>query len=145
MKISKTIMAVAISFLTLTAHAQGNAHTDDKTVIKIDILKTDLAIVISSSDPETVWNAFRLANYSASQKSDTKVFLLGKGVEAQDIKDETFDVKKMMENFVASGGQIMACGTCLKLRNTEGSALCPVSTLADLYMLIQQSDKVLNF
>jgi uncharacterized protein involved in oxidation of intracellular sulfur len=111
----------------------------------MDTIRTNLAIVISTNDTETAWNAFRLANFSAKQKSNTKVFLLGKGVEVQNSSNEKFDVKKMMEDFVASGGEIMACGTCLKLRNSEGSALCPVSTLADLYALIQQSEKVISF
>ena len=39
------------------------------------------------------------------------------------------------------GGQILVCGTCLKLRHTDGTELCPLSTMANLYKLINESDK----
>jgi len=38
-------------------------------------------IIISSNDPETVWNAFRFANLSIKKGDEVKIFLLGKGVE----------------------------------------------------------------
>ena len=102
-------------------------------------------IVISSNDSETVWNGFRLANFSLTKKDSIKVFLLAKGVEAPIIGTDKFDVKKQMENFISGGGQIFACGTCLKLRNAASSELCPVSTMSDLYEIIKQSDKVISF
>ncbi len=133
-------------FLTtiISLHAQNPSTCGDGKP-NLSMQKSDLAIVIYSNDPETVWNAFRLANFSLSQKDTVKIFLLGKGVEAQNLTSEKFDVKKSMEDFVASGGQILACGTCLKIRNKEGTALCPVSTLADLYAMVKQSGKVLTF
>ena len=104
-----------------------------------------LAIVISTNDSETSWNAFRLANFSLTEKDAVKVFLLGKGVEAENIGTETFDVKKQMESFVSAGGQILACGTCLKIRNSRGTELCPLSTMNDLYEMVKEADKVLTF
>jgi hypothetical protein len=50
-------------------------------------------------------------------------------------------VKTQVETFVAGGGQILACGTCLKIRNEQGTQLCPISTLADLYTIVKQSEK----
>jgi len=50
-----------------------------------------------------------------------------------------------MQSFVDKGGDILACGTCLQVRQSEGSDLCPISTMADLYQLISESDKVLTF
>jgi uncharacterized protein involved in oxidation of intracellular sulfur len=108
-------------------------------------MKSNLGIVICSNDAETVWNAFRLANFSLTQKEIVKVFLLGKGVEAQNLYADKFDVKKQMEAFCAAGGQILACGTCLKIRNETGSDLCPISTMADLYKIIKQADKIVSF
>jgi uncharacterized protein involved in oxidation of intracellular sulfur len=105
----------------------------------------DLGIVIHSNDPETVWNAFRFANYAAAQNEKVRVFLLAKGVEAQNLGTKDFDVEGMMEEFVAAGGEILACGTCLKLRNSEGTALCPLSTMADLYDIVKRSDRVITF
>jgi len=92
-----------------------------------------------------VWNAFRLANYALNQGDTVSVFLLGKGVEAPEIKDNEFDVKDQMNSFSENGGKIMACGTCLRSRKTEGSKLCPVSTMSDLYEMIKTSEKVLTF
>jgi sulfur relay (sulfurtransferase) complex TusBCD TusD component (DsrE family) len=40
---------------------------------------------------------------------------------------------------------ILACGTCLKIRHSKGSELCPLSTMKDLYELIQESDKIISF
>ncbi len=104
-----------------------------------------IAIVISSNDPETVWNAFRLANYSVEQGDSVSVFLLGKGVESPGIVSQDFDIKEMMETFSNNNGRILACGTCLQLRDTEGSKLCPVSSLSDLYAIMKTSEILLTF
>ena len=55
-----------------------------------------LAMVISRTSPELVFNAFRLANLS-------------------------------------------------RLRNSQGSELCPLSTMKDLYTLIEEADRVVTF
>lgn len=36
-------------------------------------------------------------------------------------------------------------GSCLKIRNSEGSETCPLSTMKDLYMIIKESDKIVTF
>lgn len=35
--------------------------------------------------------------------------------------------------------------TSLKIRHSEGSDMCPLSTMGDLYEIIQESHKVLTF
>ena len=112
---------------------------------KEDAKSVKLGIVLTTADPETVFNVFRLANYSAEKGDSVSVFLLGKGVELDQIKDAKFDVQGHARTFLAKGGKIMACGTCLKLRNAEGSELCPVSSLKDLYALVRDSDRVVTF
>jgi len=103
-----------------------------------------LGIVIYSTDTESVWNAFRLGCF-ALQKGDTvKVFLLANGVECETLDNEKFKVTEQMQSFVDGGGCILACGTCLKIRNSNGSELCPLSTMQDLYDLISDSDKVVS-
>ncbi|MDP1871285.1 MAG: DsrE family protein [Gallionella sp.] len=104
-----------------------------------------LGIVIYSNDPETVWNAFRLGVFSLKQGDAVSVFLLGKGVEAELLATEKFDVLGQMRNFVEVGGEILACGTCLKLRQSAASDICPMSTMQDLHALIRDSDKLLSF
>ncbi len=102
-------------------------------------------VVISTTDPETVFNAIRLANFSAKKGDETKIFLLGKGVEIEQIESEKFDVKPQIDSFLENSGEIMACGTCLKLRNQKETDVCPISTMNDLYELINDSDKVVTF
>ena len=104
-----------------------------------------LGIVISSNDPETVWNAFRLGSFALGQGDVVNVFLLGKGVECESLDTEHFAVTKMMRELADRGGKIDACGTCLKLRNAEAGNVCAFSTMQDLYRLTRESDRVLTF
>ncbi|MDA4124708.1 MAG: DsrE family protein [Thaumarchaeota archaeon] len=104
-----------------------------------------MGLVISSNEPELVWNAFRYGVKATGSGHSVKVFLLGKGVESEQIDDPKFDVKKMMKEFVGKGGTILACGTCLSIRNRDGSVLCPTSTMQDLVNLTVDSDRVLTF
>ena len=72
-------------------------------------------------------------------------FSSGRGVELDQIHDQKFDVQGIAKTFLGKGGKIMACGTCLKLRNSGGSELCPRSTLKDLHELVRDSDRVVTF
>ena len=92
-----------------------------------------LGIIVYSADAETLWNAFRLAAFSLKQGDSVSAFLLSKGVECESLHTDQFPVKTQMQAFVDSGGTILACSTCLKLRQSEGTELCPLSTLRDLY------------
>ena len=104
-----------------------------------------LGIVIYSNDPETVWNAIRIANYSLSEKDTVSVFLMGKGVEIKSLSTKDYDVSDKLNDFLSSGGKIFACGTCMNSRNLKESKACPISSLSDLYDIIRQSDKLLTF
>ena len=104
-----------------------------------------LGIVISTAEPETVFNAIRLGNFALGRKDEAKIFLVAKGVELDHIESETFDVRGQAKAFLDAGGTIMACGTCLKLRKSSGSDLCPLSTMKDLYELVASSDRVVTF
>jgi len=103
-----------------------------------------LGIIITQTDPETVFNALRLALYSLEQKDQVRIFLSGKGVDIDNIQDEKFNVKGEAQKVLEAGGEFLACGTCLKLRNSEGSEICPLSTLKDHYEVIRDSDKVVT-
>ena len=104
-----------------------------------------LAMVISQTKPELVFNAFRLANFSRKEGDEVKVFLLAEGVELDGISDLKFDVREQAKSFLQAGGQILACGTCLKLRNSQGTEVCPLSTMKDLHALIREADRVVTF
>jgi uncharacterized protein involved in oxidation of intracellular sulfur len=118
-------------------------------VLTIDFVQGDddmkLGVVIYSGDSETVWNAFRFGNFAISQKDEVNVFLLGKGVESESLDTEKYKVTEQMKSYVDNGGKIFACGSCLKIRNSGGSEICPLSTMKDLYVIIKESDKIVTF
>ena len=101
-----------------------------------------LGMIISQTDPETVFNALRLALYSLEQGDEARIFLSGKGVEIDQIEDPKFDVKGQAQKVLDAGGEFLACGACLKLRNSEGSEICPLSTLKDQYEIVRDSDRL---
>ena len=103
-----------------------------------------LGIVLETSDPERAWNALRLGITALEDGKDVSVFLLGEGVEAEEITDDQFDVRDRMEAFAESGGELLACGTCLEIRNSDESEVCPISTMTDLLDVVTTSDQVLT-
>jgi uncharacterized protein involved in oxidation of intracellular sulfur len=104
-----------------------------------------LALVLSTTEPETMFNVLRLGNFALGEGDAVRVFLLGKAVELDQIEDPKFNVCEQAQTLVDGGGEILACGTCLKLRQSEGSELCPLSTMKDLYEMIKDADRVLTF
>ena len=59
-----------------------------------------VGIVISQTDPETVWNAFRFANFSIGKNHQVRTFLIGKGVESVEIVHEEFKVIEEINKYV---------------------------------------------
>ena len=80
-----------------------------------------------------------------TEKDDVKIFLIGKGVEHQKISTEKFNTVEQAEKLLKAGGKIFACGTCIKSRNQEGTEMCPINTMKDMYEIIKESDKVVTF
>jgi uncharacterized protein involved in oxidation of intracellular sulfur len=62
-------------------------------------------LVIYSNDSETVWNAFRFANFALGQNDTVKVFLLRKGVECESLDTEKFRVTEQAKSFLGSGAR----------------------------------------
>jgi uncharacterized protein involved in oxidation of intracellular sulfur len=102
-----------------------------------------LGMIITQTDPETVFNGLRLALSSLQQGDEVCIFLSGKGVDIDKIDDAKFDVKGQARRVLEAGGKFLACGACLKLRDSDGSEICPLSTLKDQYELVRDSDKVI--
>lgn len=101
-----------------------------------------LGMIITQTEPETVFNALRLALYSLQQGDQVRIFLSGKGVDIDKIDDPKFDVKGQAQKVLDAGGEFLACGACMKLRDAEGSEICPLSTLKDHYEIVRDSDKI---
>ena len=104
-----------------------------------------IGVVISSNDAETCWNALRYANFCLNQKDKVKIFFMGKGVEYRKISTDKFNTVEQAEEFMQSGGKIYACGSCMKSREQEGSEMCPISTMKDMYDIVKESDRVVTF
>ncbi|RJQ40172.1 MAG: hypothetical protein C4555_01970 [Dehalococcoidia bacterium] len=103
-----------------------------------------MGIIVNTNNPETVWNALRLGNAALDGGHNVSVFLMGAGVEAEEIQSENFNVAEVLDKFARGKGNLLACGTCLKVRQQE-SGVCPVSTMPQLVKLIENSDKVVTF
>jgi len=130
----KTIVLLALSVnITFNLNAQ--------LPFKPAELKTNISIgiIIYSNDSETVWNALRLANYAKRAGDTVSVFLLGKGVELDNLVKENKDVKEQSELFLNNGGSILGCGTCLRSRKMDTPKVCKISSLKDLYEIIRKN------
>ncbi len=104
-----------------------------------------IGIIVNSNDSETVWNAFRFGNFALAIGDEVRVFLIGKGVEAESLDTDKFDVAEQQHTFVKDGGKIFACGTCLNIHQLEASEMYTVATLNDLYEIIKESDRIITF
>ena len=70
---------------------------------------------------------------------------MANGVEAEGLNSERFDITNQMETFISNNGELYACGTCITYRNKNSSELCPISSMADLYGIINNADKLISF
>jgi uncharacterized protein involved in oxidation of intracellular sulfur len=103
------------------------------------------AIIINSNDPETVWNAFRFGLKPLTKGDEVKVFLTGRGVEAEQLDTGKFEVTQMMKDFMDLGGSVLCCGSCAEKIRGIKPLLCPIGGMNDMYEIIAESDKVLSF
>lgn len=104
-----------------------------------------LGIILETKESEKAWNAFRFAEASKKQGHEVRMFLMGEAVECENSTHEPYNVAGQMKNFLQAGGELMACGTCLKSRQLEGSASCPISNMSGCVDLVVWADKVITF
>ena len=138
-KIFFLILTILMSLYTLNIHAQCGGNTINATK------PTNIGIVIYSNDVETVWNAIRFANYSKNQGDTVSIFLLGKGVELENLVKSDTNIKEQSDAFLKNGGTILGCGTCLQSRKNNEPKVCKFSSMNDLYDLIRKSKIIMTF
>jgi len=137
-KIFLTItVLLSIFALNLRAQCGGNTSSAAKP--------TSIGIVIYSNDVETVWNAMRFANFSKNQGDTIGIFILGKGVELDNLVKSDKNIKEQTDAFLESGGTILGCGTCLQSRNNNDPKVCKFSSMKDLYDLVRKNKTVMTF
>lgn len=141
-EIMKKIIFFLLCLLPFIAISQ-TIIVSTKSTLPEPILK--IGMIIYSNDPETVWNAFRFGNFALGEGDTVKVFLLGKGVECEKLDNTKFKVNDQIKQFSENGGKIFACGTCLTSRKMEGSVMCPISTMQDMYEIVKWCNKLITF
>ncbi len=104
-----------------------------------------IGIIIETKEPEKSWNALRFAVTSKKQGHEVKVFLMGEAVEIQNLTNDKYDAAAQLKEFEKVGGEILACGTCLKSRMMDGNEVCPISTMIDCVNMVTWADRVLTF
>ena len=105
----------------------------------------NIGVIVGINEPETAWNAFRFGVTALKANHKVKIFLMNSGVEIEDMRSEKYNIKEQVDTLIENKGQILACGTCLKSRQKEGSDVCPVSTMKDLLKMVEESDRILTF
>ena len=104
-----------------------------------------IGIILETKELEKAWNAFRFAVTAKKQGHEVKVFLMGEAVECEGLTHEKYNVDEQLKAFVNIGGEILACGTCLKSRQLNESDACPISTMIDCVNLVVWADKTVTF
>jgi sulfur relay (sulfurtransferase) complex TusBCD TusD component (DsrE family) len=102
-------------------------------------------IILETKEPEKAWNAFRFATTAKKTGHEVRVFLMGEAVECENLAHEKYDVAGQLKAFIEAGGNILACGTCLKSRQLSGTDTCPLSTMVDCVEMVEWADKVITF
>jgi len=104
-----------------------------------------IGIIIETKEFEKAWNAFRFAVTSKKLGHDVKVFLMGEAVECEGLTHEKYNVDEQLKLFISVGGEILACGTCLKSRQLNETEACPLSTMIDCVNMVTWADRVVTF
>lgn len=105
-----------------------------------------IGVILNTNEAESVWNCFRFALEALKKNHFVKIFLLGKGVEIENVKDDKFPLLDgSIKKFIKNNGIILVCGACLKLRGTEESKICPVSAMEEMLKIVEESDRMVTF
>ena len=104
---------------------------------------------------EKMFNSLRLAmNLIKEYKDevDIKFFLLGDAVNAvlpdQELPSGYYNIEKMLKYIINNGGDVKACGSCVKARGLKDIELISgveVSTMSQLSEWTIKADKVFTF
>ena len=104
-----------------------------------------IGIILETKEYEKAWNAFRFAVTAKNMGNEVKVFLMGEAVECEGLAHKKFNVDEQLKKFVTLGGEILACGTCLKSRHKDDDTTCSISTMIDCVNMVLWADKIVTF
>lgn len=104
-----------------------------------------IGIILETKEYEKAWNAFRFAVTAIKQGHEVKLFLMGEAVECEGLTHEKYNIDEQLKNYVGLGGEMLACGTCLKSRQLDSTEACPLSTMIDCVNVVVWADKTISF
>jgi len=104
-----------------------------------------IGIILETKEYEKAWNAFRFGVTARKLGHEVKLFLMGEAVECEGLTHEKYNVDEQMKAFEAAGGELLACGTCLKSRQLADTNSCPISTMVDCVNVVVWADKTVTF
>lgn len=104
----------------------------------------DLGLIIETSDPGRVWNAFRLATTALDEGRTVEAFLLGEGVEAPDADAEKVNPCGVMQKDTRNGSEGLARGGCLDSRGMERDDLRRRATMEDHLRVVTDAENALT-
>ena len=131
------------NFLNATASEASSEMQNYSQITTKEPMK--IAIIIETKEYEKAWNAFRFAIVAKEQGNEVKVFLMGEGVECVGLTHNTYNVDEKLNEFVDMGGIVLACGTCLRSRQMEGTETCPMSNMMTCVDMVMWADKTVTF
>lgn len=138
------IMGMAVALLLCFTHCKSTSKETENGIIKNRKMEK-IGIILETKEPEKAWNALRFANTCLKNGHEVKCFLMGEAVECEGLVTEKFDVNGQLQQFVEANGEVLACGTCLKSRQLDGTDVCPISTMNDCVEMVEWADKVITF
>ncbi len=59
----------------------------------------NILFIITTNNPEKIYNAIRLANVAVSKGDEVNVFMLGEAVLFEQVKDERFNVMEQVNQY----------------------------------------------
>ncbi|WP_045213041.1 hypothetical protein [Desulfonatronovibrio magnus] len=65
-------------------------------------------MIVSTPDPEVIWNAFRLANLMLNHDDDVNIFLNGPAVNYNQGDSEQYPINEQAKIFTLSEGSLAA-------------------------------------
>lgn len=104
-----------------------------------------MGIILETKEPEKAWNALRFAVTGKRKGHEVKVFLMGEGVEVEGLHHERYPAGAVLKEFDDLGGEVLACGTCIKGRGMEATKVCPISTMEDCLEMVLWADQTVTF
>jgi uncharacterized protein involved in oxidation of intracellular sulfur len=69
--------------------------------------KMHLGLILSSNDPDILWNALRFANFSLEKGEDVTILLNSHAVDYHKVDSPQYKLEELFKTFALSEGRIL--------------------------------------